>query len=78
MAGSYGKTSTKEILATILGARWSVLKPPGSYNTPMGLTRIIRERLEPTHELFVAELGDYVPGDIRFLCTAGRRRRSAC
>lgn len=68
VAGSYGKTSTKEILATILGGRWSVLKPPGSYNTPMGLTRVIREQLEPTHELFVAELGDYVPGDIRFLC----------
>jgi UDP-N-acetylmuramoyl-tripeptide--D-alanyl-D-alanine ligase len=68
VAGSYGKTSTKEFLATILAARWSVLRPPGSHNTPMGLSRVIRERLEPGHELFVAELGDYVPGDIRFLC----------
>ena len=68
VAGSYGKTSTKEFLATILAARYSVLKPPGSYNTPMGLSRVIREQLQPTHEAFVAELGDYVPGDIRFLC----------
>jgi UDP-N-acetylmuramoyl-tripeptide--D-alanyl-D-alanine ligase len=68
VAGSYGKTSTKEFLATILAARWSVLRPPGSHNTPMGLSRVIREQLEPGHELFVAELGDYVPGDIRFLC----------
>lgn len=68
VAGSYGKTSTKEFLATILGARYRVLKPPGSYNTPMGLSRVIREQLEPTHQVFVAELGDYVPGDIRFLC----------
>jgi len=68
VAGSYGKTSTKEITATILGARWRVLRPPGSYNTPMGLSRVLREQLEPSHEVFVAELGDYVPGDIRFLC----------
>ena len=68
VAGSYGKTSTKEFLATILAARFSVLKAPGSYNTPMGLSRVIREGLQPTHELFVTELGDYVPGDIRFLC----------
>lgn len=68
VAGSYGKTSTKEFLAAILATRWSVLKPPGSHNTPMGLSRVIREQLEPRHELFVAELGDYVPGDIRNLC----------
>ena len=68
MAGSYGKTSTKELTATILGARWNVLRPPGSYNTPMGISRVIREQLTPAHELFVAELGDYVPGDVRFLC----------
>ncbi|MFN8632220.1 MAG: alpha/beta fold hydrolase [Chloroflexota bacterium] len=68
VAGSYGKTSTKEITATILAARFSVLRPPGSFNTPMGISRIVRERLEPTHQIFVAELGDYVPGDIRFLC----------
>jgi UDP-N-acetylmuramoyl-tripeptide--D-alanyl-D-alanine ligase len=68
VAGSYGKTSTKELTATILGARWNVLKPPGSYNTPMGVSRVIREQLTSAHELFVAELGDYVPGDVRFLC----------
>ncbi|MBA2451044.1 MAG: UDP-N-acetylmuramoyl-tripeptide--D-alanyl-D-alanine ligase, partial [Chloroflexi bacterium] len=68
VAGSYGKTSTKEFLATILSRRWSVLKPPGSHNTPMGLSRVVREQLEPRHELFVAELGDYGPGEIRSLC----------
>ena len=68
VSGSYGKTSTKELTATILGARWRTLKPPGSFNTPMGISRIVREQLEPSHEVFVAEMGDYVPGDIRFLC----------
>jgi len=68
VAGSYGKTSTKEFIAAILGAKFTTLKPPGSHNTPMGLSRVIREHLLPTHDVFVAELGDYVPGDIRFLC----------
>jgi UDP-N-acetylmuramoyl-tripeptide--D-alanyl-D-alanine ligase len=68
VAGSYGKTSTKEFLAAILSERFEVLKPPGSYNTPLGLARVIREELSPRHELFVAELGDWVPGDIAFLC----------
>jgi UDP-N-acetylmuramoyl-tripeptide--D-alanyl-D-alanine ligase len=68
VAGSYGKTSTKEFLATILSARYEILRPPGSYNTPMGLSRVIREQLSPKHEVLVAELGDWVPGDIAQLC----------
>jgi UDP-N-acetylmuramoyl-tripeptide--D-alanyl-D-alanine ligase len=68
VAGSYGKTSTKEFIATVLGARFEVLKPPGSHNTPMGLSRVIRDQLAPRHEVFVAELGDWVPGDIALLC----------
>jgi UDP-N-acetylmuramoyl-tripeptide--D-alanyl-D-alanine ligase len=74
VAGSYGKTSTKEFLATILSARYEVLKSPGSYNTPMGLSRIIRENLSPAHEVFVTELGDWVPGDIALLCRLLRPR----
>ncbi len=74
IAGSYGKTSTKEFLSTILTRRWSVLRPPGSFNTPMGLSRTIREQLRPDHDVFVTELGDYVPGDIRFLCDLVRPR----
>ena len=74
VAGSYGKTSTKEFLGSLLATRWRVLKPPGSYNTPMGLSRVIREQLAPSHELLVAELGDYRPGDIRFLCGLLRPR----
>jgi UDP-N-acetylmuramoyl-tripeptide--D-alanyl-D-alanine ligase len=68
VAGSYGKTSTKELIAAILAERFEVLRPPGSYNTPMGLSRVLREQLEPRHEVFVAELGDWVPGDIAALC----------
>jgi UDP-N-acetylmuramoyl-tripeptide--D-alanyl-D-alanine ligase len=68
VAGSYGKTSTKEFVATVLAHRFSVLRPPGSQNTPMGISRVLRERLESSHEVFVAELGDYKRGEIADLC----------
>lgn len=68
VTGSYGKTTTKEIIAAIAEQAGSTLKPPGSTNTLMGVTRQIRERLEDGHEYFVCEMGDYTRGDIRQLC----------
>lgn len=68
VAGSYGKTSTKTILAQILNTRSPTLATPRSFNTPMGLCRVIREQLEPTHRFFVAEMGAYQRGEIKQLC----------
>ena len=68
VAGSYGKTSTKSILARILSSRYPALATPRSFNTPMGLCRVIREQLQPEHRYFVAELGAYRRGEIRQLC----------
>ncbi|MCR4707869.1 MAG: UDP-N-acetylmuramoyl-tripeptide--D-alanyl-D-alanine ligase [Clostridiales bacterium] len=67
ITGSYGKTSTKFLLRDILSVRWNVLATPGSFNTTMGVTRVIREMLTPTHEVFIAEMGARHPGDIREL-----------
>ncbi len=64
ITGSYGKTSTKFILATILGEKYKVLATPSSFNTPMGLTRVIREQLLDSHEVFLAEMGARHVGDI--------------
>ena len=47
ITGSFGKTSTKFILGDILKEKYNVLVPPSSYNTPMGVTRVIREQLLP-------------------------------
>ncbi|MGH2460516.1 MAG: Mur ligase family protein, partial [Chloroflexota bacterium] len=41
---------------------------PRSFNTPMGLCRVIREQLRPEHRYFIAELGAYRRGEIRQLC----------
>lgn len=68
ITGSYGKTSTKFILQTILSRRFQVLKTPESYNTPMGLCKVIRGQLSEEHDFFIAEMGAYRPGEIRSLC----------
>ena len=67
ITGSYGKTSTKFILQSILSVRWRVLATPGSYNTTMGVTRVIREMLTPNYDVFIAEMGARHIGDIREL-----------
>ena len=68
ITGSYGKTSTKLILADLLAARYRVLKTPAGVNTTMGITRVIREELSDTHEYFVVECSAYGPGEIRAVC----------
>ena len=64
ITGSYGKTSTKFILGAILGAKFDVLVPPSSYNTPMGLTRVIREQMTDGNQVMIAEMGAKHIGDI--------------
>lgn len=68
ITGSYGKTSVKNFLNTVLSQHYSVLMTPESFNTPMGITRTVREQLRPTHEIFIAEMGAKQEGDIKELC----------
>ena len=68
ITGSYGKTSTKFILGTILSQRYKTLITPHSYNTPMGVSRVIRESDLDAYEVFVCEMGARYRGDIRELC----------
>ncbi len=68
VTGSYGKTSVKFILRTILNEKYPVLATRLSFNTPMGITRSIREDLRPEHRIFIAEMGARHPKDIKELC----------
>jgi|SRR5579859_5624953 len=72
ITGSYGKTSTKHILKTILSARYKTLATPGSFNTPMGVCRVINGDLLPEHEMFIVEMGAYTRGEIAELCRLAR------
>ncbi|MBR5405878.1 MAG: UDP-N-acetylmuramoyl-tripeptide--D-alanyl-D-alanine ligase [Oscillospiraceae bacterium] len=68
ITGSYGKTSVKYFLHTLLKSHFDVLMTPGSFNTPMGVVRTVREQLRPTHEIFLCEMGARRAGEIKELC----------
>ena len=68
ITGSYGKSSTKAILAHILQYEAPTLAAAGSVNTLMGLTRHIREELVFGHRFMVVEMGAFGVGSIRRLC----------
>ncbi len=68
ITGSFGKTSAKFFLHTILCEKFSVCTSPESFNTPMGLTRVVREHLQEHHQILIAEMGARYVGDIGELC----------
>lgn len=68
ITGSYGKTSVKYYLSSLLKAKYSVLMTPESYNTPMGVVKTIRSSLNPFHEIFVCEMGAKRVGEIKEIC----------
>ncbi len=67
ITGSFGKTSVKEILKTILSQKYRVLSTPASFNTPMGIALSVKE-LDGTYDVFLAEMGARSKGDIKELC----------
>lgn len=67
ITGSYGKTSTKNIVSSVLGETYYTLMTPASYNTPMGITRTIREMMKPIHEVFVCEISATRVGQVSYL-----------
>ncbi len=72
VTGSFGKTSTKFAIATLIGEPGEALATPGSFNTPLGLTRAINEHLTPHHRFFIAEMGAYREGEIAELVSLVR------
>jgi UDP-N-acetylmuramoyl-tripeptide--D-alanyl-D-alanine ligase len=67
ITGSYGKTSTKYLLEHLLATHRQVLKTPLSYNTLLGICRVINDSLQANCEVFIAEMGAYRRGDIKEL-----------
>ena len=68
ITGSYGKTTTKYIVSSILSQKYNTLMTPASFNTTLGVVRTINEKLEPMHEVFVCEMGAKNVGDIKEIC----------
>ncbi len=68
VTGSYGKTSVKYFLNTLLSSQYNVLQTPGNYNTTLGVVRTVREQMKPFHEIFICEMGAREVGDIKEIC----------
>src|SRR5699024_2753929 len=68
VTGSYGKTSTKFMIRDLLKERFSVCTTPGSYNTPMGICKVINNDLKAHHQVLVLEMGARYEGNIDELC----------
>lgn len=67
VVGSNGKTTTKELLSSILSLKWNILKTTGNYNNHIGMPLCIC-RLTDDNQAMVLEMGTNKPGDIENLC----------
>lgn len=68
VVGSYGKTSVKTILKTLLQEKYSVVATPESYNTPIGIAKTVFSPEFQDKQIFIAEMGARKQGDISALC----------
>jgi len=66
VTGSSGKTTTKEMIATVAGFSGNILKSKGNYNNLVGLPLSLLE-LRPGHEMAVIEMGTNRRGEIKRL-----------
>ncbi len=73
ITGSVGKTTTKEMVASVLGIRFNTLRSEGNFNNEIGLPLTLL-RLTTAHQRAVLEMGMYDVGEITRLCTIARPR----
>jgi len=68
ITGSYGKTSSKNILNDILSIKYNTCPSPKNFNTPNGLMITINNYLDKFSDKFIAEMGAFKQGEIKELC----------
>jgi UDP-N-acetylmuramoyl-tripeptide--D-alanyl-D-alanine ligase len=65
ITGSFGKTSTKYMLNTILSQKYNVCMSPHSFNTTKGISKVVNDFLKPENEILITEMGACNRGDIK-------------
>ncbi len=68
IAGSYGKTTMKEVIKNVLSSKYKVLSTPESVNTPVGISRWILKNVNLNTEILIVEMGEHYRGDIEDIC----------
>ena len=66
ITGTNGKTTTKELVAAVLGEKYNVMSTQGNFNNDVGVPKTLF-RLTPEHDIAVVEMGASHPGDIKTL-----------
>ncbi len=68
ITGSFGKTSTKEFLFTVLSSRFTVVKTEANNNSEIGVAKTIVQKLKGDEDIFIVEMGAYRRGEIKAIC----------
>jgi len=68
ITGSYGKTTTKELLYNLLSTSFKVAKTDKNMNTDVGVALSVIQNLKPDTEFFIVEMGAYKRGEIKAIC----------
>lgn len=66
ITGTNGKTTTKELIASVLSEKYNTLFTQGNFNNDVGVPKTLF-RLNEQHEIAVVEMGASHPGDIKTL-----------
>lgn len=66
IAGSFGKTTAKEVLMTVLSEKFNVAATPGNMNTPIGISRFV-QTLNGNEDILLFEFGETHVGDVKEL-----------
>jgi UDP-N-acetylmuramoyl-tripeptide--D-alanyl-D-alanine ligase len=72
ITGSFGKSSTKELLSFLLAKKYKVVKTEGNHNTLIGVAQTILEKVQGDEDFFVVEMGAYKKGEIKEICNLVR------
>lgn len=68
VAGSYGKTTMKQVLLDVLSIKFKTIATPESVNTPVGIVRWILKNVDEGTQVAIIEMGEHYSGDIKQLC----------